>query len=133
MGLTSARYEEEARQWAENGRTEPVNTNGYYVMKLSCWIHSPGARHDGVGECLRDYLTALSTVLERKNRYWMDDLFDDKEYCQFCGESWRAENCSICTYCSTAYPPCCGEKWQLKVLPNGNRECSTCHQGEIVG
>ena len=133
MGLTSLRYEEEAREWDKNGRPEPMKAEGYYVMKLSSWIHSPGAKHDGVSQCLKDYLAALRQGLEQKNRYWMDDLFDDKEYCKFCGESWRAENCSICTSCSTAYPPCCSEKRELKRLPNGNLECSSCHEGEIVG
>lgn len=133
MAYTSDRYEEEARQWDESGRSAPLQPDPYYVMKLSCWIHSAGAKHDGVSTCLNDYLAALRQVLERKNRDWIDDLFDGKEFCSFCGESWRAENCSLCTHCSTAYPPCCGEKRQLTVLSNGNPECSVCHQGEIVG
>lgn len=133
MGYASDSYEETARQWNENGRLEPVQPDPYCVMKLSCWIHSVGAAQDGVSQCLRDYFQALSKVLERKDRYWMDELLDGKEFCTFCGQSWRAENCSLCTVCSTAYPPCCSEKRQLKVLSNGNRECSVCHKGEIVG
>jgi hypothetical protein len=102
-------------------------------MTLSCWIASAGARHDGVSRRLKNYEAALRKVLDRKNPDWLDDLFDGHEYCTLCGKSWRAENCSICTHCSKAYPPCCPDQRALRRLANGNLECSACRQGEIVG
>jgi hypothetical protein len=132
VSSTSARYEEEARRWDESGRPEPA-ADGWNAMIMSCWIASPGAKHDGVSPRLKDYEAALRKVLDRRNPNWLDDLFDDHEHCSFCGYSWRTENCGICTNCSQTYPPCCPDKRQLKTLPNGNRECSACRDGEIVG
>src|ERR1044071_4023326 len=133
MGFASVAYGAAPQRWDEAGRQEPTDVNGEGVMKLSCWINSPGAKHDGVSDRLRTYLAAHQRILEGRTPNWLDDLFADNEYCSHCGQSWRIENCSLCTYCSATYPPCCGEKRQFKLLKNGNRECNSCHQGEIVG
>jgi hypothetical protein len=132
MGSVSARYERAAQQWNDSGRVEPA-ANAWGLMLLSCWIASKGAKHDGVSQCLTEYEAALRKVVDKKDPNWLDNLFDGREYCSICSQSWRTENCSFCTSCSKAYPPCCADKRELVVLANGNRQCSACAQGEIVG
>jgi len=132
MGSVSESYERAAREWDESGRPDP-EAKAWSVMTMSWWMVSPGAKHDGVSQRLIDYEARLRKVLDRTNRDWLDSRLDGHEYCRICGQSWRAENCAYCTYCTRAYPPCCGDKRGLVVLPNGNLECSACHKGEIVG
>ena len=132
MGWASEAYERAAREWDETGRSEPAAA-AWSVMVMGCWIGSPGAKHDGVSDVLRAYDRALRTVLDKRNPDWLDSLFGDREYCPMCGESWRTENCSVCTACSHSYPPCCGDTRGFVTLANGNRECPSCHRGEIVG
>jgi hypothetical protein len=81
---------------------------------------------------VRAYLAAQQRSLERRNPNWLENLFNDKEYCSYCGQSWRTENCSLCTSCSATYPPW-NERRELKLLANGNRGRSSCYRGEIVG
>ena len=132
MGWTSESYENEARIWDAGGRLEPV-ADPWHTMLMGCWVASAGARHDGVSDLLHSYLKALQRTLDRRNTNWLDDLFDDREYCRICGQSWRTENCSLCTACSCTYPPCCSEKRGFLDLPNGNRGCPSCGRGEVVG
>lgn len=128
----SERYERAAREWDERGRPEPM-ADPWNTMVLSCWIGSPGATRNGVSQCLRDYLAVHRRVLDRRNPDWFDDVIDGREHCTYCGRSWRAENCGICTRCSRTYPPCCGDKRGFVPLPNGNKGCPACDAGEIVG
>jgi hypothetical protein len=132
MGSASAMYEEAARSWDNTGRREPA-PNAWYTLKLSCWMTSPGGKHDGASDRLEAYAEALRRVLASRNADWMDDVLDGREYCTFCGQSWRVENCAICTHCSAAHPPCCEERRGYETLPNGNRQCSRCGKGELVG
>jgi hypothetical protein len=132
MGIASEQYEAAARRWGESGRPEP-EADGWHLMTLSCWMTSAGGRHDGASDTLKAYADALRRSVERTDPDWLDDLFDGHEYCSFCGQSWRAENCSVCTHCLKAWPPCCADRRRLTVLANGNRECRTCGQGEVVG
>src|SRR5262245_58673556 len=132
MGRVSEEYEREASEWDRGGRDAP-DADAWLTMVLGCWLGSPGATHDGVSPVLHAYHKALERVLDRKNANWLDDLFERHEYCGYCGQSWREENCSICTSCAASFPPCCGDRRQFVTLPNGNRECPSCHRGEIVG
>ena len=132
MGPASQQYEQMAREWDEAGRPE-LEPSSWRLMMLSCWTASKGGKHDGASQLLQDYLAALRKVVEQRDPDWLDNVMDDREHCSFCGQSWRAENCGYCTHCGKACPPCCEEKRGIAVLPNGNRECSACHKGEIVG
>ena len=132
--MTSAgeRYEEAARSWDERGRPA-LEPDAWTAMLLACWMTSAGGRHDGASNRLKAYVAEMSVAAERKNPNWLDDLFDQREHCSFCGQSWRGENCAYCTHCSHAYPPCCPDKRNLTLLANGNLQCSACGEGEIVG
>ena len=132
MSAVAARYEETARVWDERGRPE-LPADPWSAMLLSCWMHSAGGRKDGASERLKAYGAELQRATETKNPDWLDDLFNEREHCTYCGQSWRAENCRYCTGCSRAYPPCCDDKRNLARLANGNLECSACRNGELVG
>src|SRR5262245_58480517 len=105
MSWASAEYERQASEWDAAGRPEP-SADPWSTMVMGCWIGSPGATQQGVSATLRAYHLALSKMLDQRNVNWLDDLFDDREYCRICGESWRTENCSVCTGCSATFPPC---------------------------
>jgi hypothetical protein len=132
MGWTSRTYEAAAQAWLDSGGGDPP-ANAWTTMVLGCWLGSPGARADGVSPTLERYARACRHVLEVRNDDWLDDLFDGKEYCSLCGQSWRSENCGICTACAKAFPPCCPEQRGFLEMPNGNRGCPSCSRGEVVG
>ena len=131
MSPASMQFEEAANKWAEAGRPRPEAPEPYEVMRLYCWSGSAGGRKDGLSDALKAHLQALRSELERQDPGWYDRLLSSKDYCDRCGESYRLENVSICTYCSTTFAPCHpphADYWE-----NGNRQCPSCRKGEIVG
>jgi hypothetical protein len=127
----SLQFEEAARRWDEAGRPVPENPDPLAAMKLYCWVGSAGAKHDGVSPRLQAYLETLRGALSARNRDWYDVLLAQRDYCDRCGETYRYENVSFCTRCSTTFAPC--HRPSAVELPNGNLECPDCHRGEIVG
>jgi hypothetical protein len=127
----SIRFESDAREWDAQGRPADFTKPGYYMMQLICWTGSRGAKAVGVSDLLKEYLATLRAWRDRKNPSWYEDLWDDRVYCNYCGESWRLENVAICSNCNAKFPIC--HTPQTVTLPNGNSECPICCAGEIVG
>jgi hypothetical protein len=59
---------------------------------------------------------------------WWDDLLNQREYCEQCGERYRLSNLSLCSKCGRTY---CFRCLPYERAPNGNylHHCG----GEIVG
>jgi ribosomal protein S27AE len=128
--LSSIQFERDAQIWDEAGRPPEWDKSQRYTMALYCWIGSKGARHDGVSQHLAAYCEALREQFRRKDPEWYDNLLNERDACDRCGETYRLENVSICTYCRTTFAPC---HMPEDYLPNGNRECPSCGEGGIVG
>ena len=127
---TSTRYEQDAAKWHDAGRPVPEKLDHWYVVILNCWCASSGAKNEPISPQLEDYRHMLMNEIDRRYPKWLDEMFDGREHCRTCGESWRSENMSLCTHCPATFAPC---HMPGEYTSNGNPLCSSCGIGEIVG
>src|SRR5438105_340949 len=131
MSSAAEQYEALADDWEAAGFHTPEDPSFGQVSRMYLWIHSDGAKRQGVSERLRQYVGALQATLEKKYPGWYDAQFDDHDSCKICGERYRWENLSMCTQCSAAICP--SHRASGGHAPNGNYQCPACGAGEIVG
>src|SRR5437764_10802316 len=84
----SAQYEALAEGWEAAGFDTPEDPSFGKVSRMYLWIHSNGAKREGVSERLRNYVGALQARLEKKYPGWYDAQFDDHDSCKICGERY---------------------------------------------
>jgi hypothetical protein len=127
----SADFEALAQSWEASSVSQPP-PSPLLVARMYLWIHSAGAKQEGVSERLRNMVDALRARLEQQNPDWYENqMMEGHDYCRVCGERYRCENLSICTHCSAQFGPC--HRTSGGLAHNGNYRCGSCGVGEIVG
>jgi hypothetical protein len=124
------RFEEIALKWEQAGRPEISTADPWQTMTIYVWTGSRAARKDGFSETLKAYVQAQRDLLSTQDPEWYDRLLGRPDYCDRCGEYYRLENMSVCTYCGATFAPCHGPD---AYWPNGNARCPRCRKGEVVG
>ena len=124
-------FEAMAREWEASGSVVPDSPSELLVMRLYLWIHSQGAKADGVSEELQKMVATFRARLDKGDPDWYENQWDGRDFCRVCKEQYRMENLSMCTHCSALYGPC--HRGSGGLAPNGNYRCGACESGEIIG
>ena len=131
--MPSARdkFETLAESWEPSSSTTPGSPSQWLVTRMYLWVHSDGAKREGVSERLEKMVKALRAQLDKERPTWYEDLWEGHDYCKECGERYRMENLSMCTHCAALFGPC--HMYSGGSAPNGNYQCAACREGEIIG
>ena|ERR1022692_336589 len=128
----SQMFEEEATRWEETGEMQVGCSTEYGVTVLRCWIHSEGAKAEGVSERLNRYHAAAEETMKNKlGPHWYDHFLRTRSCCRICGTGFRLENLGMCTHCDALIGYC--HQFEGGMAPNGNLKCPRCKDGETVG
>ncbi len=116
-----------AKHWQDNGKDdEYLFSKDYDRMVAYLWCHSRGAKKEGYSEEIAEFAAANKKAIGDLN---YDKMLRARDYCNFCAETYKLENLSICIDCYNVYCYRCATN--RGVCANGN-SCCVCG-GDLVG
>ncbi|HEX4231140.1 MAG TPA: hypothetical protein VHZ07_20855 [Bryobacteraceae bacterium] len=123
--------EAEAERWEKTGEIDSRRKSWDGLGALRWWLDSKGALADGISPRLRAYYFICRLQMGRAYPGWVEELMRERDYCCICNETYRGENLSFCTNCTSLFGYC--HSGDGGTAANGNPLCPVCRVGELAG
>ncbi|MBD2359562.1 hypothetical protein H6G41_34350 [Tolypothrix sp. FACHB-123] len=121
------RMQSAVKLWQDNHKNQAyLFSQDYDRMLVYLWCHSRGGKKEGYSEDIAEFAAANRKAIGDVNYAKMLRV---REYCDFCSETYKLENLSICIDCRNVYCYRCAANHG--VCSNGNYSC-VCG-GDLVG
>jgi hypothetical protein len=121
------RLEQATAAWLAAGCGESHLLRDWPLVLASCWLLSPGAKHEGFSSDMRAFVDASM----KAHRDGFEAILLERDYCDLCGERYRIENLSLCASLTCEGVYCYRCVGTLGRHTNGNWRCP-CGD-ELVG